>query len=240
MPIVNPVAKKRPTSNHNKPHKNMKLLKYTALIAVLCAAFTVAQSAKAVLIVPEFQSTLNVGNSDLTGNGFQPPYGTVDVTLIGQTATITFTAAAGYSFGDGKAVDVEVNSTNFTPNIASVTESPPPSDFDSFGSGQVDGFGNFNLKLNNHDFSAGFTTISFTVTNNSLVLWTTPSDVLTFNASGFDAAAHIRSTVNNPTGITGFAGEGFGTPSTPDSGTTAMLLGGALVGLGAIRRFIKR
>ena len=210
------------------------------MVALVGAAFSL-QPVKAIAIVPTFPSTLSVGNSDLTGNNFQPPYGTVDVTLSGQTATITFTAATGYSFGDGKAVDVEVNSTYFTPNIASVIESPAPSDFDSFGSGQVDGFGNFNLTLNNHDFSAGFTTISFTVTNNSLVLWTTPSDVLTFNASGFDAAAHIRSTVNNPTGITGFAGEGFGPPPppVPDSGTTAMLLGSALVGLGAIRRFIK-
>jgi VPDSG-CTERM motif len=218
----------------------MKLVKYIALMPLLCAAFAV-QPAKAVAITPTFPSTLNVGNSDLTGNGFNPPYGTVDVSLTGQVATITFTAAAGYEFGDGGAADVNVNSTNFTANIGSVTESPGSSLFDSFSSGNADGFGDFNLKLNNKDFSVGFTTISFTVTNNNLLSpWLTTSDVLAFNASGFDAAAHIRSTVNNPTGITGFAGEGFGTPSTPDSGTTAMLLGGALAGLGLVRRYLKR
>src|SRR6266403_5950651 len=173
--------------------------KYTILFGAICAVILAfSQNAKATSI--PFTSTLDVGNSDLTGNGFPPPYGTVTVTLAGQVATVTFNAAAGYEFGDGKAVDVQVNSTDFTPAILS------DSDFKNFGSGQVDGFGNFNLTVNNNNFSTGFTLISFTVTNN-LNTWTGVNDVLTFNASDFDAAAHMRSSVNNPTGITGFAGE---------------------------------
>jgi uncharacterized protein YaiE (UPF0345 family) len=210
----------------------MKLFKYTMLVAAVCAAFTL-QSAKAVEI--PFTSTLDVGNSDLTGNGFNPPYGTVTVTLSGQVATVTFTAAAGYEFGDGKAVDVQVNSSDFTPAILS------DPDFKKFGSGQVDGFGDFNLQVTNNNFSTGFTLISFTLTNNSSTLWNSNSDVLAFNSSNFDAAAHMRSTVNNPTGITGFAGEGPGTNHTPDSGATAALLGLGLTSLAGLRaRFGRR
>ena len=204
----------------------MKLFKYTMLVAAVCAAFTL-QSGKAGEI--PFTSTLDVGNSDLLNNGFLPPYGTVTVTLSGQVATVTFQAATGYEFGDGKAVDVQVNSSDFTPAIL------VDADFKSFGSGQVDGFGDFNLTVSNHNFSTGFSLISFTLTNNSLTLWNSASDVLAFNSSDFDAAAHMRSTVNNPNGLTGFAGEGPGTNHTPDSGTTAALLGLSLSGLAGLR-----
>jgi hypothetical protein len=204
----------------------MKLFKYIILVAAVCTGFTV-QLARAGEI--PFTSILDQGNSDLTGNGFLPPYGTVTVTLSGQVATVTFTAATGYEFGDGKAVDVQVNSSDFTPAILS------DSDFKSFGSGQVDGFGNFNLTVSNNNFSTGFTLISFTLTNNSSTLWNSNADVLTFNSSDFDAAAHMRSTVNNPNGLTGFAGEGPGTNHTPDSGATASLLGLGMVGLAGLR-----
>jgi len=73
--------------------------------------------------------------------------------------------------------------------------------------------------------------------------WLSAADVLglsTGNNGGFDAAAHMRATVNNPQGLTGFAGETGGGIVTPDSGTTAMLLGLGLSGLGLVRRFVKR
>src|SRR5207302_2193775 len=126
--------------------------------------------------------------------------------------------------GDRNVADVQVNSTLFTPAI--VTDS----DFKDFSSGNVDGFGTFNLVIDNNNFSVKLSTITFTVTNNNLSsLWLSASQVLTFNASGFDAAAHIFSTGS---GITGFAGEnGTGIPTVPDSGATAMLLGGALASL---------
>jgi hypothetical protein len=210
----------------------MKLLKYTALIAVLCAAFTV-QPAKAIATTT-FDSILNFGNDAGLGLG---PYGTVDVSLTGQTATITFTADAGFFFVDGSSAAVNLSTSSFT-HSAVATETPV-SDFKDFTSSPppVDGLGNFSLIVDNNNASVKVSTITFTVTN-SLATWVTASDVLAFNAKGFDAAAHIFSTGG---GITGFAGEnGTGVPTVPDSGTTAMLLGGALAGLGVMRRLVKR
>jgi protein with PEP-CTERM/exosortase system signal len=189
----------------------------------------------------DIMSTLNVGNSDLTGNGFNPPYGTVTIGLSGQVATITFKAATGYEFGDGQSVDVNVNSGDFTPGGLL----PAGGSFDTSGP-PVDGFGDFNLQVDYANFSVGFTLISFTVTNNDLSnLWGSATDVLAFNGhtqngGPFDAAAHVRSTVNNPQGLTGKAAESGGFTNVPDSGTTAMLLGLSLSGLGFVRRLVKR
>jgi hypothetical protein len=212
----------------------MKILKYTILMAAFCAAFTV-QQAKAV---PDtFNSILNVGNDAGLGLG---PYGTVNVSLVGQVATITFTANAGFAFVDTDAADVQLDSANFTADPTSVSPNTVAEPFTGFGSGQVDGFGTFNLTVNYKDSSVPLSTISFTVTNNDLSdLWTGANDVLAFNGSGFDAAAHIILT--DGSGFTGKAGEnGTGIPTVPDSGTTAMLLGGALAGLSVVRRYIKR
>jgi hypothetical protein len=209
----------------------MKLLKYILLTAAVCAAFTV-QPAKADAI-PTFPSILNVGNDAGLGLG---PYGTVNVTLSGQTATITFTADAGFGFVDGSSAAVDVNSTDFS--TGTVSETPDNSPTFQTGLQQVDGFGKFNLTINDANASVKVSTITFTVTNNVDTLWTTPSDVLTFNASGYDAAAHVFSTGG---GITGFVAEnGTGIPTVPDSGATAMLLGGALAGLSVVRRYLKR
>ena len=207
----------------------MKLLKYIMLIGAVCGAFTL-QPAKA-----DIMSTLNVGNDDL--NNFPGPYGTVTIGLTGQVATITFKAATGFEFGDGQAVDVNVNSTDFTPAIL---VDPGFDNFETFANNPVDGFGDFNLQLNNANFSVGYTLFSFTVTNNSATLWGSATDVLTFNSSGFDAAAHVRPTVNNPQGQTGKAAESGPFTNVPDSGATAMLLGLGLTGLGFVRRFVKR
>ena len=176
-----------------------------------------------------FQSILNVSNlSGATG-----PFGTVDISVSGQTATITFTAAAGYSFGDGSSAAVELNSNSFTPGTISPGNSP------TFALNQTaDGFGNFDLAVDQHDFSVHLSSITFTVTNTDIgVTWLADgSNVLEFNEKDFDAAAHIFS---DALGKTGFAGEGPGTPTVPDGGTTVMLLGAALSALGIVRRYLK-
>ena len=201
----------------------MKLLKYATLIGAVCAAFAM-QPAKA-----DFTSILdNPG-----GTGLTPPFGTVDVSLSGQTATITFTSntAGGYFFIDSGAADVQVNAATFTEAI--VTDAA----FDKFEFGKnINGFGTFNLIVRNNDGTGSqVDTISFTVTNTSVTPWATADDVLTFNANGCDAAAHVS--FNNGF-VTGFVAEG---PQghAPDSGTTAMLLGTALAGLGLVRRYLK-
>src|SRR5215475_10794901 len=55
---------------------------------------------------------LTYTNSGDIGSG---PFGTVTVDLTsGTTATVTFTAAAGYVFGDGSIADVNVNAASWT------------------------------------------------------------------------------------------------------------------------------
>jgi VPDSG-CTERM motif len=219
--------------------KIMKTLRITALGALVALALTCGASA-----VPSttFDSTLNIGNDTAGGNtvgGFAGPFGTVNVSLSGQVATITFTGLNGFQFGDGSSVGVNVNSTSFTEAIIS------DSDFKAFdlSNGNVDGLGDFNLVVNNNNFSMGFNTISFSVTNTGTA-WGSAADVLAFNSQTmnggpFDAEAHVRQSVGNPQGLTGFAGESGGGTTVPDGGTTVMLLGSALGVLGLIRRFVK-
>jgi hypothetical protein len=200
----------------------MNKIKYIAAVLIAVAGFGL-QQAKA-----DFVSTLNVGNSAL--NGISGPFGTVTVTLVGQVATITFAADAGFAFVDTSAAAVQVNSTSFTEAI--VTDS----DFKGFDSGKtVDGFGTFNLTVNNLSASTPISLIVFTVTNTSTTSWASASDVLS-NVFTFDAAAHIL--VLNHNGLTGFAAENGA--SVPDGGTTVALLGLGLAGVGVLRRKLRR
>jgi len=205
----------------------MKLFKYTMLIGAVCAAFAM-QPAKA-----DFTSTLNVSNlpGQATGN-----FGTVDVSLSGQTATITFTAGAGFFFGDGSSAAVELNTTSFTEAFVSET---PSNNFKAFAfDQQVDGWGQFDLAVDQKNFAVHLTSITFTVTNtDGANPWATDADVLAFNNNGFDAAAHVFSTSS---GKTGFAAEGEGNHQAPDSGATATLLGIGLAGLSGLRAKFRR
>jgi VPDSG-CTERM motif len=220
-------------------------LKYTALIAVLGAAFTV-QPAKA-----DFLFDLTAGNSAISG--FPGPYAQVDVNRTSATtATITFTSLTNsgniYLLGDGGSVDVNVNATTFT--LGAITGSNAgtgftPGPYSNSGSGNVDGFGVFNQTITSFDgFTHSSDTISFSLTNTSGT-WATANSVLTANANGALAGAHIFITSSPANAANGAIATGFaagpGTPqNTPDGGTTAMLLGSALAGLGAMRRYLKR
>jgi hypothetical protein len=202
----------------------MNKLKYIAAVMIGIAGLGL-QQAKA-----DFVSTLNTGPNGTSGN-----FGTVTVSLnvATQTATITFQAntALDYHFIDTNAVAVQVNSSSFTFALVNDTS------FSSFHSGQnVNGFGSFNLEINNTDgWADRVDTISFTVTNTSGTLWTNASQVLALNADGFDAAAHVATAGGS---LTFFVAERPG--SVPDGGTTVMLLGAALGSLGMARRFLKR
>jgi VPDSG-CTERM motif len=190
----------------------------------------------------QINSILNIGNDTPGGNtvgGFAGPFGNVNVNLTSSTmATITFTGLNGFQFGSNNAVAVNLNATTFTEAIIS------DSDFKDFSSGNVDGLGSFNLIIDNNNFSMGFNTISFSVTNTSGT-WASAANVLAFNGQTmnggpFDAAAHVRQSIGNPQGSTGFAGENGQATTVPDGGTTLMLLGSALSGLGLVRRFFWR
>ncbi|HJY54332.1 MAG TPA: hypothetical protein VKD89_09925 [Candidatus Udaeobacter sp.] len=204
----------------------MNKIKYIAAALIAIAGLGL-QQAKADTTT--FSSTLNVSN---LGSGFSGPFGTVEVSLTGQVATITFTASGNYTFIDGSAAAVFVNSNSFSvSNVTTGFTAQYP------GLQQVDGWGRFNVTINTNSGSgAGVTTITFTVTNTSTTLWTSASDVLGNNGSGYDAAAHVSITNANGT-FTGFAAESGGV--VPDGGATVMLLGMALGALGMVGRYLK-
>jgi hypothetical protein len=200
--------------------------KYTILFGAICAVILAfSLNAKA-----DFISTLTLSNlpGQSTGN-----FGTVDVSLSGQTATITFTAGAGFFFGDGSSAAVELNTNSFTE--AFVSESPS-NNFKAFAfDQQVDGWGSFDLAVDQKNFAVKLTSITFTVTNTGTP-WASDADVLALNENGFDAAAHVFSTSS---GLTGFAAEGTGS-HVPDGGATAALLGLGMAGLAGIRARLGR
>jgi hypothetical protein len=207
----------------------MKLFKYTMLIGAVCAAFTL-QPAKADL----FTSELTVGPNGTTGD-----FGTVTVSLTGDTATITFTSntAGNFFFIDSNAADVNLNTSTFTESI--ITDAS----FDSFKFGRtVNGFGAFDLNVINSDGTGSkVSTISFSVTSSDfLAAGFTASDVLDVNDHGFDAAAHVVDFNGSESPPTFFVAEAPGQFHVPDSGATATLLGLGLVGLSGLRAKFRR
>ena len=192
---------------------------------------------------------LSVGNSAISG--FAGPYATVSINLINSTtATVTFTSSVHngniYLFGDGGSVAINVNAATFTVSGITGTNSGTgftPGPF-STSSGNEDGFGSFNLKIDSFDgFTHSSDQITFTLTNTSGT-WASCSDVTVANANGFILGAHIFVTTfpaNAANGaiVTGFAANGACPTGVPDGGATVMLLGAALGLLGMARRFLK-
>jgi hypothetical protein len=192
---------------------------------------------------------LSVGNSAISG--FAGPYATVSINLVDSThATFTFTSSVHngniYLFGDGGSVAANINAASFSVGTIVGTNSGTgfsPGPF-TVGSGNNDGFGSFNLRINSFDgFTHSSDQITFTVTNLSGT-WASCADVLIANNAGFILSAHIFVTAfpaNGANGAiaTGFAANGPCPPAVPDGGATVMLLGAALGSLGMARRFLK-
>lgn len=94
----------------NERSYTMTNLGRTALAIAVITLFLGATSAFAIPVAP-FNSSLNTGNSDLTGVS-TGPYGSVQVVLnSSNSATITFTALGGYLFIDTGLAGVNLNAT---------------------------------------------------------------------------------------------------------------------------------
>jgi hypothetical protein len=197
------------------------------LAAALCLLFYPGSSK-----ADTFDFQLTVPNAALSGQ--TPPFADVHIDLTGGTATITFTADNSYAFGDGKVIALNVADgftfVSVTPSTFTTTPSPPP----------VDGFGNFNLVFNDGSgFSAPGPYFSAAVVLTGS--WANAASVLTENAAGYFAAAHIGvpgilddGTSGYP--ITGWAANGV---AVPEPGIL-ILLGIAMSAIGIAVPFLRK
>ena len=206
------------------------------LAVVVCALVVAGSSAKGDTI----SYSLGLGNPAISG--FTGPYvGVLVDRTSGTTADITFTSLSNgtetFLIGDGGSAGVNVNATSWTLSAilgVNVGTGFTPGPYSDGGSGNQDGFGSFNQKVDDFDgYSHTSSTLSFTITNLS-GSWASAADVLTPNESGYVAAAHVfvascSSATSCDAGTDALA-TGFAT--VPEPGTAGMLgLGLMLVGL---------
>jgi hypothetical protein len=234
----------------------MSKIKFLAAALIAVAGLSLQQ-------VKADTQTLNLGTFNSGGftpgaNGFVTAVVSTNGTNV---ATVTFTSNAvtqnstGNQYealmGDGGTVALNVNTATYGTftALAAGTNSGVgftanlPGDF-SYGSGNNDGFGSFNLRVDTTDgFSHSMNSVVVTLTLSSGT-WGLANTVLTGNPN-FLASAHtfltqiINGTWNQTNGaiLTGFVANGS-TFNTPDGGATVMLLGMALGALGVVRRYL--
>lgn len=183
--------------------------------------------------------SLGLPNSGISG--YTAPYASVNIHWTDSThANVTFTGLSNssniYLLGDGGTAGVNVNASSFS--LSNLTGSNDPSDLSNGGAGNEDGFGSFNLTINNFDgFEHAHHSVSFTLTNTSGT-WGSSDDVLTGNSQGYRAAAHIfvANSDGTNTNDTGFAANGSNAVPLPAAAWMGMSLMGSVGGAGWIRR----
>lgn len=226
----------------------MSRVKIFTILAIALAVTCIAPVARADLLL-----TLSVGNSAVVA-GAPGPYATANIHLnSGTSATITFNSLSNngfiYLMGGQAAADLNVNGAY---TLGSVTESNSLAGFTPTfvdnTPGEVDGFGQFNLSLNNFDgFKDTATQIVVNITKNSGT-WGSEGAVLISNGAptNAEAAVHVFGcstagagcTTSTGAAFTGYAANGGSTP-VPEA-TSILFFGTGLLLAGWVlrRRFV--
>lgn len=200
-------------------------------------------------------STYQIGTGNTAISSYTSPFATLTLTqqsaqqvkfeFVGLSATtsgINYT----YLFGGSGAVDLNLNSDDFA--VSNITEtslssgyklSNTKTNYPKIGSGNISGFGLFNLTLTNFDgYQYSNNIISFVVTNNSSTTsWSGLGDVLSANSLGNYAAIHTficatTCSVSSGAVATGYAAQNGGTyvPTPAPLETPLTLLGLLVIG----------
>jgi PEP-CTERM motif len=215
----------------------------TWLLAVAVLAVVALVAAVPVARADDFQ--LTVPNTGLAG--FAGPYADITLTLLNSTQvqiSITGDTFSGgqYFLGDGSTFAFNFSGTgSISLGSFSWTGGNASTAFSDGGSGTVDGFGNFTNTINDFDgATSAVTFLSFIVTDASGL---SLADLENLNKDNFMFAGHIfacdtADIVNGSctlAAVTGFAGNGTGTPPIPEP-ATLMTLGSGLLALGGFFR----
>jgi hypothetical protein len=210
---------------------------YKTLLVVACLALA-APFAHAL--------TYDLTSDHVTGGAGTPPFGTVTLTQNGTSVDFNVTLTAGYGFVLTGAADnqyfkfnaigittADITVTqNFTGFILSADFAAQPLGFNGDGTGQFE----YGITSNNGNGGSPpiYTgPILFSVANSTI------ADFTAVNNLGIVFVADIIAPAVN--GVRNTGPVDATTPRTvPDGGATVMLLGTALAGLGAVRRFLKK
>jgi len=199
--------------------------------------------ALALVAIPAQANIYSLDTPNAALSGATGPYGTVTVTRTGNnTASLSFDALSGFTFGGAQAIAANINAASFTASGASfIVAFPPPTTQAIIGSGaqQADGFGLFNQVYDMFDgYTNSIVHFQFNVTKVGGSNWLTDSDVLTGNNGGNILAAHVFACNQNPCTETGGASvTGWATTSgfpggsnvlEPNSASLALLALGLL------------
>lgn len=203
----------------------LKMKKLT-IVVTACLLTLAAQTSKANSI------TYSLDESDQNNTLSSGNWGSVTVSMTSDTtASVTFTAGIGFSLVDSGIADLNAN--------PGATVSDLAAGFSSTGGGNVDGLGSFTVTTKYQNASSPFNTVTYTITDTGAAWGANNAASVLISNGSFLAAAHIYD--GSKTFFVGADGQtGSPAPVVPDGGTTIIMLGSAMAGLGIIGRRIRK